>query len=221
MQKLVQNNQEHLDSYAEQASYKYEIPIKGFTLTSLSEDTFAGFAEKHDAGMIIMGVKQDYNAYLSSENISTNIIVHSKLPVLIVPEKIEFKFPAKVLYACDYHAVPNKEHLNSLKEIINSFDSELQVFHVWKNQEAILEESEVREPLVAQIETTLGSTSHNYRDVLSKNILTGLEQGIEEFKADILVMSPHRYGFWNSLFHKSKTLAMAFKSSIPLLSLPS
>ena len=221
MEKLVQNNQEHLESYASQASFNYGIDLKSFTITSLSEDTLAGLAEQHNAGMIIMGVKEDYSSYLSSENISTNIITHSKIPVLVVPEKIEFKFPSKVLYACDYHSTPNKEHMLSLKEIIDSFDSELQVFHVWKNEQAIYEEEEARKPFVAEIEESLGSVQHNYRDVLSSNIISGLEKGVKEFKADILVMSPHRYNFWNSLFHKSKTLAMAFKSSIPLLSLPS
>jgi len=221
MGKLVQNNQKHLESYAKQASLKYSVPLKSFTITSLSQESLSEFAEKCKAGMIIMGMRQDYSAYLSSENISTNIILHSKIPVLVIPEKVEFKFPEKVLYACDYQTGPHKEHLSSLKEIINSFDSELQVFHVWRNQQIIREEEGTRGTLVAQIENSIGTVQHTYRDLLSENIIAGLEEGIKDFKADILVMSPHRYNFWNSLFHKSKTLAMAFKSSIPLLSLPS
>ncbi|WP_207423653.1 universal stress protein [Desertivirga brevis] len=220
MSKLVKNNQEHLESYAEAASYRYNIPLTSHTLTSLSEDTLSEFAEKVNASMIVMGRKKDYSAYLSTENVSNTIITNSTVPVLIVPEGVQFNFPEKVLYACDYHSLPHKKHLVNLKEFVSAFESELQILHVCRDHEESDQEFVTRTATLELLENSISTVKHTYKDVESKSIIAGLEKGINEFNADMLIMSPHKYGFWNSLFHKSKTLEMAFKTRIPLLAIP-
>ncbi|WP_207532215.1 universal stress protein [Desertivirga arenae] len=220
MSKLVKNNQEHLESYAEAASYRYEVPLNCSTLTSLSEDSLAEFAEKQNASMIIMGRKKDYSAYLSTENVSNTIIANSTIPVLIVPEGVIFSFPEKILYACDYHSIPLMKNLAGLKELATAFESELQILHICKNQVESDEEFITRTATLELLENSISTLNHTYKDIEAKSIIAGLEKGICDFKADLLVMSPHKYGFWNSLFHKSKTLEMAFKTRIPLLAIP-
>ena len=221
MDTLVKENRHRLEKYAEKLSEKYDTPLSTCTLTSMTEESLEQLAKKLDAGMIVMGMKENAEWPHVHSNTSATIISNVCLPVLIIPEGVEIKLPERVLYACDYHSVPKEDHLTELKEIATTFGSELQVFHVWKSPALATADTELKKAVLSQLEDSIGTLNHTYRDVDAKDIIEGLKKGIREFKADILVMSPHKYSFWNSLFHKSKTREMVFKSAIPLLSIPS
>lgn len=221
MDDIVKSNQDKLQQYAEKLSLKYNRPLKAYSITSMTPDALDHLIDKLDIGLIVMGMRKDSEEEHLTGITSNAIITNNKVPVLVVPEGIVLKMPERVLYACDYQAAPKEEHLTALKEIAKVFGSELQVFHVYKN--AIGEETdmEVKDVIINEIESSIASLSHTYRDVKAKDFVEGLKKGIRDFDADLLVMSPHKYGFWNSLIHKSKTREMVFKSAIPLLSIPS
>lgn len=219
MDNLIESNQQHLEHYAKKLSLKYDIALSAHTLTSIEDYSLEKFAQSLNAGLIVMGMNRNLSDQSLSGNISSSIIKNTKLPVLVVPQGVEFKLPERLLYACDYHAVPNEDHLQELNEIAGTFGAEVQVFHITKNP--FQADEALQAIIIEQLENSLQPVSHSYRDKNARDIIEGLKEGIDEFKADILVMSPHKYGFWSSLFHKSKTREMALKSTIPLLSLPS
>jgi len=51
-------------------------------------------------------------------------------------------------------------------------------------------------------------------------VIKAIKNELQVSGADLLIMVPYRYGFWNSLIQRSKTRMMASKSSVPLLSIP-
>lgn len=59
-----------------------------------------------------------------------------------------------------------------------------------------------------------------YKSIRSNSVVNAIKQEIKNYEADILVMVPQKYGFWDSLVHISKTRIMAAGLDIPLLSLP-
>ncbi|MNX96122.1 hypothetical protein D3C86_1284240 [compost metagenome] len=59
-----------------------------------------------------------------------------------------------------------------------------------------------------------------YKTVRSNAVINEIEKEIKRYQADILVMVPKKYGFWDSLVHKSKTRIMASGLDVPLLSFP-
>lgn len=220
MDALIADNQTQLDEYCKKLSAKYEVPLSAYTRTSGDEETLDKFAKQIDAGLIVMGMRRDFEEQSLTGNISSAIISNTLLPVLVIPDGVNFKLPERLLYACDFQQLPGTEHLNSLKELATTFNAELQIFHVSQTPVAA-GDSNLKQALVERIENSVGTLKHTYRDKNAKDIIEGIKQGLNEFKADILVMSPHRYGFWRSLFHKSKTREMALQSSVPLLSMPS
>ena len=66
----------------------------------------------------------------------------------------------------------------------------------------------------------LQGTNYYYKNVASNVIIEAIQDEITQINADLLIMVPHKYGFWDSLVHISKTRKMASRSEIPLLSLP-
>ncbi|SPW34593.1 Uncharacterised protein [Elizabethkingia miricola] len=65
----------------------------------------------------------------------------------------------------------------------------------------------------------LAGVSHYYKNVLSDNVVAAIKDEIVDTQADLLVMVPHKYGFWESVIHRSKTSIMASGNNIPLLSI--
>lgn len=221
MDDIVKSNQDKLHQYAERMSLKYKRPLSAYSITSMTPDALDQLIDKLDIGLIVMGMRKDSDEDHLTGITSNAIITNTKVPVLVVPEGIVLKMPERVLYACDYQAAPKEEHLATLKDIAKVFGSELQVFHVYKNAVGEETDREEREFIINEIESSIASVNHTYRNVKAKDFVEGLKKGITEFDADLLVMSPHKYGFWNSLIHKSKTREMVFKSAIPLLAIPS
>ncbi len=70
------------------------------------------------------------------------------------------------------------------------------------------------------MDSGLAGISHYYKNVLSDNVITAIKDEIDNTQADLLVMVPHKYGFWESVIHRSKTSIMASGNNIPLLSIP-
>ncbi|MBC8053670.1 MAG: universal stress protein [Sphingobacteriaceae bacterium] len=218
---MIRKNKLRLDEYAEGLSLKYKRPIKAFSLTTMTTESLEEILSKLGVGLLVMGMKKNAGEYHFSGNTSNAIIKNSKVPVLVVPDKIVLKMPERILYACDYQNLPKDEHLKVLIELVKAFGSELQVFHVNKHQTAENIEQDLKAAFLNKMENAISSLNHTYCDVNSKDFMESLKLGLNNFNADILVMSPHKYGFWTSLIHKSKTKEMALTSEIPLLSIPS
>lgn len=219
---LVRKNKEHLEKYAENLSLKYNRPLKTYTLSSMTTESLEGLIDKTGANLVVMGLKKSTQGEYHISGMTSEIVIkNTRVPVLVVPEQVELKMPERILYACDYQALPKDDHLNVLKEVAKAFGSELQVFHVYKNETIVAAEQELKESFLVEIESAMSNLDHTYHNLKAKNFIEGLKKGIKDFNADILVMSPHKYGFWSSLIHKSKTREMILNSEIPLLSIPS
>ncbi|MFV0572463.1 MAG: universal stress protein, partial [Xanthomarina gelatinilytica] len=70
------------------------------------------------------------------------------------------------------------------------------------------------------IKEGLSGIRYYFRNVASIQIIDAIHTEVKQMEADLLIMVPYKYGFWDSLVHRSKTRVMASESSVPLLSLP-
>ena len=56
-----------------------------------------------------------------------------------------------------------------------------------------------------------------FYDIPGKSITDKLNEFVDVFEADMVIMHSPRRSFFNRLFHKSQTAAMARMSKVPLL----
>jgi len=106
--------------------------------------------------------------------------------------------------------------LDKFRDVAMAFQAEVEIFHVQKP----LEKEEMEFPGKDRIEGIFKEVKHSYKKIGSGAVLEEIQREIKATEADLLIMVPQKYGFWESLIHRSKTRVMALGSEIPLLSIP-
>jgi hypothetical protein len=66
----------------------------------------------------------------------------------------------------------------------------------------------------------IGSAAQDYKLLEVEDVISGIEKGIEQYNAHLLVMVPHRLNLWEGIMNQSVTRSMALRTQIPLLALP-
>jgi nucleotide-binding universal stress UspA family protein len=108
--------------------------------------------------------------------------------------------------------------LENVHEIAATFGATVEVLYVKDKIEELLGAEEAEH---ATIDKTFAGINYYYKNVQSRRIIDAIQDEIKEINADLLIMSPYKYGFWDSMVHRSKTRMMASGNNVPLLSLPS
>lgn len=163
-------------------------------------------------GMASKSVDQDLLG-----NTTTTAIHKLPVPILAVPRNAIFNGFKKILYACDKKRGIHQKVLDNVRLIAHEMGAEVEVFYVNDEMDKLLTETRHEQPL---FQHELANLHISYKDVFSTRIIESIKEELEQSQADLLIMVPYRYGFWNSLVHRSKTRMMAYGSNIPLLSIP-
>lgn len=218
VEELVNEKKAQLELLSCQMANKYRIETDwscsfGNVCFELDEQV-----KKYQADVVVMGMGGDSLERKLFGNSTTTLIRHAKFPVLVVPGDIDLKEVDRVLFACDLNCRFSLQSLKMLNEMAHSLHAQVQVLHIEsvKKEESSLEavgDAPAWSESVIDVE-------HSHKEIESNNVIKGIETGVKEFNADLLVMVPQRYGFWNNLIHKSKTCEMAARTRVPLLSIP-
>jgi nucleotide-binding universal stress UspA family protein len=174
--------------------------------------------QEKSAALIIMGMRgatKLSEALLGS--ITTAVLRKAKTPVLVIPEKIKYKKPEKIVFACDYNPTTDAHTLDSLKSFLKIFHSKIYVLNVKQKQESVLLEEAIAG---VKLEGELRDAEHVYYFSEKENLVDGINEFVEQKHADMVVIIPHRYNLMERLFHKSISKKMAFHTHVPMLSLP-
>lgn len=120
------------------------------------------------------------------------------------------------MYACEPDFVSQDNRLDLLEEITRQFQAELQLLHV-ETQEV---DAVTMGNSIHAMHAVVKQMNHSYNVIENANVRDGIMQGVEEWGADLLVMVPHRPGFWERLFNGSTTREVTLRTRVPLLILP-
>lgn len=197
---------------------QHDIEVTAHVATGIFYEELEKCINNFNADLVVMGmVKKSLEQDLLG-NSTTSAISKLKFPVLAIPEGVQFNGLKKMLFATDLVRGVHKEILNKVKDFVLDFKASVEVFHV---RERIEESNDLLiRKNTEHIESELHDVPHYYKNVDSDKVILAIKDEIESLQADLLIMTPYKYGFWNSLLHTSKTKEMASGLTIPLLSLP-
>jgi len=215
---MLEMSQRKLQKIADQKRQQLSIEVHAETRLAYLLDALDEIVDEVDAELVVLGMHENDWGDRLFGNTTLSVMRNSKYPVLIVPEKSNYKKIEKILYAYDPNCKSGQNKLVLLRELAQKMGASVQVFHV-EPTEAVMEENGIVRD--SQIESALESVAHNYRDVYEKNIVQGIEKGIKDFGADLLVAVPHRLEFWKRITKNSVTRQLAIESPLPLLVLSS
>tara|TARA_B100001105_G_C22278836_1_gene394359 strand:+ start:70 stop:906 length:837 start_codon:yes stop_codon:yes gene_type:complete len=218
-QQEFEHKKQLLEQKARQLEERYAIEI----ITEISalhiSDGINYMIEKYTPDLIVFGMTEKTLEQDLMGNITTSVIRDIRIPVMAVPLKAKFTGSKRIIFACDVlHELPS-EVLKRIKETVETFHGEIEVFSV---NEKINELKASNSPALAlnSIDDGFAGIKYYYKNVRSKAIIKEIEKEIKEYNADLLIMVPKKYGFWESVVHRSKTRIMASGLDIPLLSIP-
>ena len=176
------------------------------------EEELQQIIEQSQAALVVMGMAERTFEQDLLGNTTTSVIKNLNIPVLAVPSNARFKDAKKILFACDALSFSSAKKHSWFMQIAKTLKAEVKFFSVNEKVEYLIEEQENIE--------AFENVKFVYKSVRSSSVVNEIKHEINTNGADILVMVPQKYGFWDSLVHVSKTRIMAAGLDIPLLSIP-
>lgn len=210
-------SESHLEELAGQLQSRYpEVPIEkrlayGDILDCLQEE-----AERVRPALVVLGNNGagQSDGWLGSTAVS--VLRNLNTTVLAIPDGAGYNGIRNICLACDFKDIDERMPVAPLLQWVQITGARLHVLHVSREAAA---DQELR-----------------YEDTHLPRLLEGcdvayhyatapgsVDERITGFAAeqhmDWLTLIPHHHGFWESLFHKSHTRAMARMSPVPVLAL--
>jgi nucleotide-binding universal stress UspA family protein len=219
IQKLITDNEIRLIERGLCLSIDYDIEVEHESNLSFVQDALKSLIDKHQAVLVVLGMNTKTLEQDLWGNTTTSAIKKLNLPVMAVPLGARFEGTKNVLFACDVLRGISEKVLANIKELAIALNAEVEVFNVSQKVEE-LKTLNPSLPEVSAIDDGLEGISYYYKNVNSNAVIKEIEKEIIDFRADLLIMVPKKYGFWASIIHRSKTRIMASGLKIPLLSLP-
>lgn len=161
--------------------------------------------------LIVMGTSGQGSDSMLWGSMAVKALRSLKAPVLAVPANVVWRPVDKICFAADYDQVsehtPSTEILNWAKHMNASID----VIHVDKPEQA------VTPPMM--LVNMLDPVSPQYHAIINENIEGGVAEFLHDHNIGWLLVIPKKYGFFESLFHKSRTKLLTQVSNVPVLAL--
>lgn len=217
LQETLDMHKRKLTAKAEDLCRKYDLEVLPIWATGNFYEELQKTIVDYDVRLVAMGMAEKSFEQDLLGNTTTASISRINKPILAIPHKVEYKKVEKILFACDANKGLFSSDLDILRIVSQVLQAEIKVFYIQRSAHApekkeilrnLLNERFIDIPFIFEVKES------------NDPILPQIQQELIDYKADLLVMVPYKYGFLNSIIHKSKTRAMASRSQIPLLTIP-
>lgn len=170
------------------------------------------YAVQHEFDMVVMGTRgaSGLKKVLIGSH-AASMIDHSRVPVLVVPEKAVFNGLKKIVYASSLYELD--QEIKTIAMLASIFEATLHVLHVSPQAS----KAKVDKNFLPELVKTAGYSKVVYQDIKDDNISNAIDAYILENKADLLAMFTHKLDTYEKLFGKSVTRELAFHAHVPLL----
>lgn len=208
-----------ISNAAKKISQQHEIEVIPYFATGDFYEEIERCQAQHLTDLVVLGMPKKSLEQDLLGNTTTKSIDRLSIPILAVPLSADYKGIKRIIFACDVMRGVQTQVLLQVRELAKWFGATVEVFHVQKHVQALKETMATQENYQL-IQHELEGIRYLYKGIASKKIVEAIRNEVVNTNTDLLIMVTHRYGFWNSLVHRSKTREMAVGASIPLLSLP-
>ncbi len=220
-QHLIDMNKGVLKSISGLLARSFSIEVLYESNISDIKEELDILVKKYDAGMVIMGMSGNSMEQKLFGNTTISVMKHASYPVMAIPRKMSFKGIKKIVFACDYTCAFIETTLTTLKSIFEDLHAQVEVFFV---QSTPLTQVETDNPASlshpGELDHLVNDDHVEFKTTRGIHIIKSIRDEVRASEADLLVMVPQKYKFWDSILHVSRTVSMASQSEVPLLSVP-
>lgn len=205
LQKAVQT--ESLEKGLKSCSYHF---IEG----KIVNETVS-FSQEIKADLIVIGTEgmNDLRENIIGSRAS-RIVESSDRDVLVVPRRVFFKPPRKMVYATDYME-EDKLAIQKIVEMARFFDSEIDMVHISSTQKAI--DKSLHLVTIEEMQPFIKYDKVNFVLKSFRNDLAlGLENYLNVAKGDMLITLSKKKSFFDKIFSNNLSKKMAYFINKPL-----
>lgn len=173
------------------------------------------FSQKVNADLIVVGTEgmNDFKEQVFGSR-SSRLVLQADRDILVVPRKVFFKRPRKLVYASDY-VEEDKLAIQKVVELASFFKSEIDVVHVSSRNRVI--DKALHKTMLEELKPFVKYDLVNY--VLKSfrdDLALGLENYLQLAKGDMLVTLSKKKDFFDQLFSKNLSRKMSYFITKPL-----
>lgn len=174
-------------------------------------DCLTEIIEEKPPMLIVMGTSGEESDSMLWGSMAVKALRNLKAPVLVIPDQISWQPVRKICFAADYDQVSEHTPANEIIRWVQQMDASLDVIHVDKPEQAVT-------PPMTLVQM-LESLQPQYHAIINENIEGGVSEFLQEHAIGWLLVIPRKYGFFENLFHKSRTKQLTRVSNVPVLAL--
>lgn len=190
------------------------VSIEGNVVFGEIVDAIDDYSSAHEQPWMIVVGNSIANGLTWPDSTLTEAFKKLKYPVLAVPPKAFYKPIKDVIFAFDNKHSGNVPAMVQLTDILQHLGAALTVLNIVASAEDKAEDIDLA------VKSLLLQINPIYKIVLNENVEVAIENYIiSNSNVDMLIMIPRKHSFFEGLFHKSHTKAVAAKSNIPILAL--
>ncbi len=172
--------------------------------------------QNQEPWLVVLGNSMAAEHASSIDSIVISAFRLMKYPVLAIPPGAVFKPVKKICLAFDNKHEGNAKALTQLKDIAMAFSAELEVLNL---QIDVFNRDNMTDIDEAAINILAPANPHFHIIYDVNNIENAITDFVDKNNVDWLIMIPRKHSFFEGLFHKSHSTAMAHKSHIPIVAL--
>lgn len=217
MQNELDKAATRLKNLADDLSKLFNIQVSSYCSYTFLEEELSKMILNTGAEMVFMGMADRTFEQDLLGNSTTSVIKNVTVSVVAVPEKARFSNLKKILFAYDQQNFSSTKRFIRFAKIAKTLEAEVEFFSV---EDSVTKLTEKQKELKLSHIEAFQNVKFLYKNIKSGTIVNEIKLEIIRYNADLLVMAPQKYGFWDSLVHVSKTRMMASGLDIPLLSIP-
>ena len=180
-------------------------------------DNISKYVLGNHVDMVIAGINKSSissNVNIGSDTLS--MINNINTPIMIIPPDLKYKKVNNVLFASDFKDVARKTPFDSLKKVLDFFNSNLNILNI--DSEHFIELSEVYKLEKAEMESKLNKYHPEFFFLRSFDFLESIASFVETKETDLIITVPKKQGFYNQLF-KIYTRKLALGSHKPVVAI--
>jgi len=135
-------------------------------------------------------------------------------PVIIVPPDADYSDIKEIMLACDFSQVVETTPVDAIKKILNKTSAKLFVVNIDHKQKHFTADTPFESLM---LDTLLQGYHPEYHFIDDTDFVQAINKFALEKEVDLIITIPKKMGWFDALFHKSHTKALAFHSHVPLM----
>lgn len=167
--------------------------------------------EEQPPALVVMGTSGQGSESILWGSMAVKALRQLSVPVLAVPANVTWQPVKKICFAADYDQVSEHTPSTEIIKWVEQMGATVDVIHVDKPEKA------VTPPMM--LVNMLEPVQPDYHALINDNIEGGVAEFLQEHQINWLLVIPKKYGFFENLFHKSRTKLLTQVSNVPVLAL--